>query len=86
MACGRPVVASRLGGIRNVITSEESGLLVDPSDADGFAGAMISLLNDQHLSERIGQRGRRTVFDSYSWEAIAARHIEFYEKYLGKGG
>jgi mannosylfructose-phosphate synthase len=40
MACGRPVVASKFGGIRNVITSGENGLLVDPQNAEEFAGAM----------------------------------------------
>lgn len=82
MACARPVVASRLGGIRNVIVSGESGTLVDPSDAGEFAGAMTALLRDGQLGERIGQKGRQVVLDSFSWDAIARRHAEFYEAYL----
>jgi len=84
MACGRPVVASRLGGIREVVTSEDSGLLVDPADAGEFSTAIIRLLNDEQLSRRIGEQGRHIVCERYSWEAIAARHIEFYEKYLDR--
>ena len=84
MACGRPVVASRLGGIREVVTSGESGLLVDPANPDEFSAAMIRLLNDEQLSRRIGEQGRHIVRERYCWEAIAARHIEFYEKYLDR--
>jgi len=82
MACGRPVVASRLGGIRDVITSGESGLLVDPTNPTELADAMITLLGDPELAERIGRRGRDVVCEGFSWEAIAARHIALYEKYL----
>jgi mannosylfructose-phosphate synthase len=82
MACGRPVVASRLGGIREVVTSEESGLLVDPASANDFSAAILKLLNDEQLARRIGEQGRDIVRVRYSWEAIASRHIEFYEKYL----
>ena len=84
MACGRPVVASRLGGIREVVTSEESGMLVDPADPVEFSAAIIRLLNDKPFAGRIGEQGRHIVRERYSWEAIAARHIEFYEKYLNK--
>ena len=84
MACGRPVVASRLGGIREVVTSEESGLLVDPANADEFSAAIVRLLNNKPFAGRIGERGREIVREIYSWEAIAARHIEFYQKYLNK--
>ncbi len=82
MACGRPVVASRLGGIREVVTSEESGLLVDPANANDFSAAIIKLLNDEQLARRIGEQGRDIVRGRYSWQAIAARHIDFYQKHL----
>ena len=84
MACGKPVVASRLGGIREVVTSEESGVVVDPTNPGEFSAAIIRLLKDEQLSQRIGEQGRHIVRERYSWEAIAARHIEFYEKYLDK--
>lgn len=78
MACGRPVIASRLGGIRNTITSGENGLLVDPSKSREFAEAMIQLLTDQQLAERLGKEGHKTIQQHLSWEAIAERHIDFY--------
>jgi glycosyltransferase involved in cell wall biosynthesis len=82
MACGRAVIASRLGGIREVISSGWNGLLVDPSNTEEFADTMLKLLKDRHLRDIIGERGRQTIREGYSWEAIARRHLEFYRKYL----
>jgi mannosylfructose-phosphate synthase len=82
MACGRAVVASKFGGIRNVIASGENGLLVDPSNASEFADAMITLLKDRQLAENIGREACKTVHRYFSWEAIAEKHIRFYEKFM----
>ena len=82
MACGRPVVASKFGGIRNVITSGENGLLVDPQNAEEFSGAMIKLLEQRDFSDRMAEAGRQTIQEQYSWEAIAQRHIAFYDKFM----
>jgi len=82
MACGKAVVASRLGGIREVIVSGENGFLVDPSDAEEFAQAMVRLVQDTGLRDKIGERGRETIRESYSWDAISHRHLEFYREYL----
>jgi len=82
MACGTPVVASKFGGIRTVIDSGENGILVDPTDAEEFAAAMIDLLRDREKAGRIGKAGHRTVEDHLSWEAIARRHLEFYDRFM----
>lgn len=82
MACGTPVVASRFGGIKTIIKSGRNGILVDPTDAGEFAGAMIDLLKDREKAARIGKAGAQTVKDRLSWEAIARRHLEFYERFM----
>jgi mannosylfructose-phosphate synthase len=82
MACGTPVVASRLGGITTVISTEENGLLVDPSDTAEFAGAMIRLLQEPALAERLGEQGREIICQEYSWQAIAERHLAFYSRFM----
>jgi len=82
MACGIPVIASELGGIKVVLSSGENGLLVNPSNISEFADAMISLLKNKQLAEDLGKEGYRTVHKNFSWEAIAKRHILFYQKYL----
>ncbi len=84
MACSTPVVASRLGGIRSVITSGQNGLLVDPTDRNEFAAAMVRLLKDRQMADRLGEAGRSTVIEEFSWEAIARRHLALFERYLGR--
>lgn len=82
MACGKAVVASKFGGIRNVIRNGVTGLLVDPKNATEFAGAMIRLLKDDTLRKRIGLAASELITKKFCWDAIAAKHIAFYMKYL----
>jgi len=82
MACGTPVVASKFGGIRNVIKTGKNGMLVDPSDAGEFADAITKLLESKTLAEKLGIEGYHTIHRFFSWEAIAGRHLEFYEKFI----
>jgi len=81
MACGRPVVASKFGGIRNVINTNENGILVDPKNPIEFANAMIQLLTNNTFNEEIGKAAYKTIQDEYSWEAIAQRHLSFYQAF-----
>ena len=78
MACGTPVIASKHGGIRNVIVSGKNGLLVDPANPQEFAEAMICLLEDKERALALGLQGCETIRREYSWEAMAERHIKFY--------
>lgn len=80
MACGTAVVASKFGGIQNVISSGVNGLLIDPSDPLQFAEAILSILNDSKFSMQLADAGHDTIQRSYSWAAIADRHIAFYNK------
>jgi mannosylfructose-phosphate synthase len=82
MACGVPVVASKFGGIRNVINSGENGLLVNPEDPQEFSAAILKILRDQELASQLGHEGYKTIQKHYSWEAIARRHLEFYGEYM----
>lgn len=82
-ACGTPVIASNLGGIKENFASGKDGILVDPSNKEKLAGAMIRLLKNRKLAEKIGKEGLRTAKEKFSWEAIAKKTLRFYEKYLG---
>ena len=82
VSCGKPVIASKLGGIREVISSREDGLLVDPTNTSEFAEAIIMLLKDQKLLEGMGQQACRHVHKCFSWDAIAKHHVGFYYKYM----
>jgi glycosyltransferase involved in cell wall biosynthesis len=82
MACGIPVVASKFGGIKTVISSGENGLLVDSANKNEFANGIMKLLKNRELAARLGQKGHETIHKYYSWEAVAEKHISFYEKFM----
>ena len=86
MACGKTVIASKSGGIRDVISSGANGLLVDPGNTREFADAMIAILNDPIKADQIGKQGRKTVEEHFSWDAIAELHLAFYERSIDSYG
>jgi len=73
MAMAKPVIASRLGQIAEVIRDGENGLLIEPGDAVALARAIERLTGDQSLRERLGVRARQTVVAQYTWHHNAAR-------------
>jgi len=81
MACGKPVVASKFGGIRNTIDHEKNGLLINPEDPEEFAEAMLKILRDPSYRDKLGNAANRLIQDYYSWEAMADKHIELYKNY-----
>lgn len=86
MARRRPVVASAVGGIPEVITDGVDGLLVRPADHPALAAAIGSLLIDAALRERIGEAGYRTVADRFSIEAQVKRIEVVYDEELARAG
>ena len=82
MACGIPVIVSKFGGIRTVISSGKNGLLIDPANKREFAEAIIKLLKNRSLSSKLGQEGCNTIHKYFSWEAIAEKHMSFYQKFM----
>lgn len=70
-----PVVASRVGGIPEIITDGETGLLVEPDDAAALAAALDRVLSDTDLARALGERLYRRVVGSFSWRRA-------YEEYL----
>ncbi|MBA7630664.1 Mannosylfructose-phosphate synthase [subsurface metagenome] len=82
MACGIPVIASKFGGIRTVISSGENGLLIDPSNNREFAEAIIKLLKDKNLASILGREGCKTIHKHFSWEVIADKHMSFYKEFM----
>ncbi|HXA93977.1 MAG TPA: glycogen synthase [Candidatus Dormibacteraeota bacterium] len=80
MACGTPVVASRVGGIPEVVVDGETGLLVEPGDVTALAQALGRILTDPALAARMGQAGRRRVEAYFSWDRIADRTLAVYQE------
>jgi glycogen synthase len=86
MACERPVVASAVGGIPEVVVPGETGFLVPPADPGALARALNHLLRDRALARRMGRAGRRRAEDHFSWTSIAARTRRMYEELLEERG
>jgi alpha-maltose-1-phosphate synthase len=82
MACATPVVASRVGGIPELVDDGETGLLVPPGDESGLADALLALLDEPTRRERMGQRGRGKVVAEYGVDKIQTKTLGFYERAL----
>jgi phosphatidyl-myo-inositol dimannoside synthase len=70
-ACGKPSVGGRTGGIAEAVVDGETGLLVDPDSPDEIADAVIRLLTDTDLANRMGMAGRRRVVSDFQYAQIA---------------
>jgi len=76
-ATGTPVVATRVGGVPEVIDDGETGLLVDPRDPAGLSDAIDRLAADRDERARLGDAGRAAVEESYAWDALYDRYERF---------
>ena len=80
MACGLPVVATRGGGIPEIIENGKTGLLVERGDAGTLAEAIVSLIQDQPLRDSIGNAGRQCVLERFTWDRISEDLLSAYGK------
>jgi len=74
MAAGRPVIASRIGGLPFTVADGATGLLFEPGDAGDLARKIETLLDDQGLRERMGRAARRRFEEHYAWDVIVEKH------------
>jgi trehalose synthase len=78
----RPMVASRVGGIQDQIRDGESGVLVEPRDLDGFADAVVSLLERPDEATRIGAKARAEVRDRFLGPRHLTQYVDLFERLL----
>jgi starch synthase len=78
MACETAVVASRVGGIPEVVEDSVTGLLVPPDDPASLADALNVLLRDPGRAEAMGRAGRERAVAEFSWDGVAAQTAELY--------
>jgi phosphatidylinositol alpha-1,6-mannosyltransferase len=81
-AYGKPVVAGRSGGVVDAVVDGETGLIVDPGNAEMLADAILRLLEDSALARRLGENGRRRVETELNWTAFTRRLLEALEARL----
>jgi glycosyltransferase involved in cell wall biosynthesis len=80
MSAGRPIVASRVAGIPDVIDDGQHGVLVPPGDASALAAAIGRLLDDPAAAARLGARARRRVLHELTWEAACEQFEAAYHQ------
>lgn len=82
MACEKPVVVSNIGSVPTVIEDGVGGLLVPPGDIKKLAEAVIKVLSDKELAERLGKAARKKVVEKFSVESMVEGTIKVYEEVI----
>ena len=80
MAAGKPVVATRIGGIGETVTDGLTGLIVEPGNAGQLAEAVVRLLKDRDRCQSMGREGRARVLSDFDPIKIARRNLEVYRR------
>jgi glycosyltransferase involved in cell wall biosynthesis len=78
MASGTPVVASRIGGLPEIVRDGETGFLVPPGDIDALHDRLDQILGDPALARRMGEAARADVLERFTWARVAARCLDAY--------
>jgi len=80
MACAKPVVATAAGGIPEVVAEGETGFIVPPRDHQAMADAIVQLLKEPALQERLGTAGRARVRDRFSADRMLRDTLRVYQR------
>jgi glycosyltransferase involved in cell wall biosynthesis len=79
MASGTPVVVSDTGGLREVVDGP-CGLRIAPEDPEALAAALVRVLDDAELAQRLAAGGRARVRSGFAWGTVASRTVEVYRR------
>jgi glycosyltransferase involved in cell wall biosynthesis len=83
MCCQKPCVASRTGGVPDVIDEGRTGLMVDYGDVKGLARALTEVLSDRARAREMGKAGRKRVEERFTWESITTQLEKIYRNIIG---
>ena len=81
-ACEVPVIATRIGGIPEVVTDGETGFLSDVGDTEKMSDDVMKFLNDEEMRRTFGEKARESAVSRYGTELIIPQYIKFYEQVL----
>jgi glycosyltransferase involved in cell wall biosynthesis len=84
MACGLPVVTTRVGGIPEIVSDKQNGLLVEPGNFQQLYDAIYALIADTVLSASLGRSAGQTVRERYSAAAVSAQYVELFRNTLAQ--
>ena len=83
-AAGIPVISTNVGGVRNVIAHEETGLIVDSFSAEEFANAVVTLATSEKSRQKMSQNGWNHVKDKFHYTRLCSDVEELYKELLNK--
>jgi glycosyltransferase involved in cell wall biosynthesis len=86
MAAGKAVIASRVGGLPEVVIDGATGFLVAPRDVEGLAHAIAKLAGDRLLLHDMGQNGKERLVKNFTMERMARQNEDYYYELLGRAG
>lgn len=84
MACSVSVVASRIGGVVDVVEDGKSGMLFNPGDPISLSSSMLRLIEDSELRRRLGEEARKVIMKDFSIESITANYMDVYREVLAR--
>jgi glycosyltransferase involved in cell wall biosynthesis len=85
MACERPVIATRVGGMQEIVQHGTTGLMVERNDAAALAEAIVQLLADREMRATMGKAGRKRAIELFAWRQVARNVLGHYESMIQQG-
>jgi glycosyltransferase involved in cell wall biosynthesis len=83
MSYGKPVIASNVGGITDIVIDQKNGFLVPPANSEMLAQALVKMTSDKELRKALGSRARKTVDEKFNWDRIVKKLIALYHNENG---
>lgn len=84
MACGKPVIATNIGGFPEIIQNGFNGILIDPGSPNGLGQAITELIMDNSLCDKLGKNARTTIEERYSPKEVATKTLSIYKQLLAR--
>jgi len=85
MACKVPTIGTSVGGITDIITDGNNGLLVPPEDTEALTRALKRAIQDKHLSRSLAENGLKTVKERFTWEVVLRQMDNVYTELMDTG-
>jgi L-malate glycosyltransferase len=85
MSTGLPMVATRVGGVQEIIEDGKNGLVVPTKHPEELAQAILRLYRDQRLRRRLGEKARKTILERYTAEKVVNQYLETFESVKARG-
>jgi glycosyltransferase involved in cell wall biosynthesis len=86
MAAGKPVIATNVGGVSEVVQDQRTGFVVPPKDPETMANRILQVMADQAMAERLGRAGREKVERDFSLDTMTQQYEALYEEALLERG